>query len=75
MPVDAPRVAEGSPNAFFDFTVQAHVSESIPMVVGGRSGKVRDRQREMERKLLREVFHGLNFQRRSCDLKSRNFPR
>lgn len=58
MPVGAPRVTEGFMNGFFEFSVPVHVQESVPMVLEGRFGKVRDRQQELERKLRPEVFDG-----------------
>lgn len=66
---------EGFTNGFFELSMPVRQSESISMVVKSRSREVRDRQQERKRKLCLEIFDGSNFQRRSCDLKARNFPR
>ncbi len=66
---------EGFTNGFFELGMPVRLSESVSMVVKSRSREVRDRQQERKRKLCLEVFDGSNFQRRSCDLKARNFPR
>lgn len=66
---------EGFTNGFFELGMAVRASESISMIVEGRSREFRDRQQERKSKLCLEVFDGSNFQRRSYDLKARNFPR
>lgn len=73
--VCAVRSFEGFTDGLFERSMPVRVTESISMVVEGRSREVRDRQQKRKRKLGLEVFDGSNFQRRSCDLKARNFPR
>lgn len=75
MPVGAFRIFEGFTNGSFELSMAVRATESIPMVIERRFGEVRDLQQECQRKLRLEIVDSLNFQRRSCDLKARNFPK
>lgn len=61
VPVGALRIFEGLTNGFFELSMPVRVTESIPMVVERRSGEVRDRQQECQRKLCLEIIDSPNF--------------
>ena len=61
MPVGAFRIFEGLTNGFFELSMPIRVTESNPMVVERRSGKVSDLQQEGQRVVRLEVVDGSNF--------------
>lgn len=75
MPVGALGVFEDLTDGFFEIVVLVRALESFPVVVERRSGEFCDREQQGEGMVRLEVLDSSNFQRRSCDLKARNFPR
>ena len=75
MPVGAACRLERDTNGFFDVGPRVGPTEPAPVVVERRPREARDLQQEEERVLRLEIFDSSNFQRRSCDLKARNFPK
>ena len=75
MPVGPLRLLECATDSFLDTGPGVAAVEPAPVVVERRPGKVRELQQEGERVVRLKIVDSLNFQRRSGDLKARNFPK
>lgn len=75
MPIGAVRRLECGPDGFLDSGARILASKPAPVVVERRPGKVCNLQQNGERVLRLEILDGSNLQRRSGDLKARNFPK
>lgn len=75
MPVSASRLREDLTNGFFEFRLPIRPAEPVAVVVERGPGNLCQMQQQLQPVVGLEVIDRLNFQRRSCALKARNFPR
>lgn len=75
MPVCAVGRFERLTDRFLDVGSGIGPTESAPVIVERGPGKLCEFQEQGKRVVRLEVVDGSNFQRRSCDLKARNFPK
>lgn len=75
MPICAVRRLERNTNGLFDVGLRVLAVKPAPVVIERRPEKVRDLQQEEQLIVRLEIFNSSNFQRRSRDLKARNFPK